>query len=471
MAQNIKQGNIFGRIGQNLGQGLAEQIPKEVERNRFVSGLQDLEKNGANLNPQQYFTKALQTYGLPDRPQVVQSLAELARQQGIRNSFGRLGKGQENQENASPQAREIIRQGNMPQGQNPGNIQRSVVQGGEKVPTDFQNRTEEATAGQGIVKENPTQNKFLPVPPWTPAERDADIGREAERHPELTFDQIQQRVADNERRYLAAPEAYREQQKYLQGLEDAADAEFDKQLSTALQKEGKAIYGDLTGETLLDVKKAMRNDIATNPNLKEKQAAEKWVKKGKDFVEKKNQVKATANRSIVDRILPNKKESTLKSLIEAQKSYNEMGRKREYYNTLQSANNPETGSYGFSLSPGGAALIAYPRSQPLKNTIKSFNKFDFADPRKSDGSSRKAASEFGKNRTNGDSVLSFARNMQYEYPSFNTHAFIDYLRDNRDELNLNPDQIKEIELPYEDFFPNWGDLALFPYIWKGSVYE
>ena len=471
MAQNIKQGNIFGRIGQNLGQGLAEQIPKEVERNRFVSGLQDLEKNGANLNPQQYFTRALQTYGLADRPQVVQSLAELARQQGIRNSFSRSNDGQTNQQNASPQARESIRQGNMPTAQNPGGIQRSVVQGDEKVPTNFPNRTEEAQGNQGIVKENPTQNKFLPPIPWTPAERDADIGREAERHPELTFDQIQQRVADNERRFLAAPEAYREQQKHLQGLEDAADAEFDKQLATALQKEGNAIYGDLTGDTLLDVKKAMRHDIATNPNLTGKEAAEKWVKKGKDFVEKKNQVKATAKRDLSDRILPHKKDSVLKSLMAAQPSYDEMGRKREYYNMLQSDNNAETGSYGFSLSPGGAALISYPRSEPIKKTIKSFNKFDFSDPRKTDGSSRKAASEFGKNRTNGDSVLAFARNMQYEYPSFNTHAFIDYLRDNRDELNLNPDQIKEIELPYEDFFPNWGDLAVFPYIWKGSVYE
>jgi hypothetical protein len=91
---NIKQGNIFGRIGSGIAQGLGEQIPKEIERNRFVSGLQNLEKQATeeNLNPMQYFNRALQTYGLADKPQVVQSLSNLAQTQARVNAFDKENK-------------------------------------------------------------------------------------------------------------------------------------------------------------------------------------------------------------------------------------------------------------------------------------------------------------------------------------------------------------------------------------------
>lgn len=78
--QKIKQANIFGRVGSGLAQGMGLQLPKEIEHYRMTKGLQDLE--GQDLDPQQYFTRALSASpGMVDRPQVVQSLADLARQQ------------------------------------------------------------------------------------------------------------------------------------------------------------------------------------------------------------------------------------------------------------------------------------------------------------------------------------------------------------------------------------------------------
>lgn len=79
MSYEVKPSSIFGRIGTELGKGLAESIPKEAERTRLSSGLKELE--GQNLNPQQYFSRALSIPGLIDRPQVVQSLGQLAKQQ------------------------------------------------------------------------------------------------------------------------------------------------------------------------------------------------------------------------------------------------------------------------------------------------------------------------------------------------------------------------------------------------------
>lgn len=81
MAQVIKQADIFGRIGTGIGKGLSEQVPKEIERYRMSAGLQQLEKDSPGLTPQQYYTRALQVPGLADKPQVVQSLGDLARQQ------------------------------------------------------------------------------------------------------------------------------------------------------------------------------------------------------------------------------------------------------------------------------------------------------------------------------------------------------------------------------------------------------
>ena len=42
MSFKVKQGDIFGRIGQNIGQGLAESIPREAQNQRLSSGLENI---------------------------------------------------------------------------------------------------------------------------------------------------------------------------------------------------------------------------------------------------------------------------------------------------------------------------------------------------------------------------------------------------------------------------------------------
>lgn len=43
MSYQVKQGNIFGRIGTGIGKGLSEQVPKEIESNRLSKAFQDLQ--------------------------------------------------------------------------------------------------------------------------------------------------------------------------------------------------------------------------------------------------------------------------------------------------------------------------------------------------------------------------------------------------------------------------------------------
>jgi hypothetical protein len=84
MAQKIKQGNIFGRIGTGVGKGLAEQLPKEIERGRLASGLKEL-GNQKGLTPFQQFSSLASLPGVT--PQMIQSGSDLLRQQAIIDSI------------------------------------------------------------------------------------------------------------------------------------------------------------------------------------------------------------------------------------------------------------------------------------------------------------------------------------------------------------------------------------------------
>lgn len=77
-AFTVKQGNIFGRIGGALGQGLAESIPKEVERKRLSNALQEI-GNNPDLNPYQKFSALASAPG--STPQIVESGGRLLQQQ------------------------------------------------------------------------------------------------------------------------------------------------------------------------------------------------------------------------------------------------------------------------------------------------------------------------------------------------------------------------------------------------------
>ncbi len=461
MVQVIEQkGDFFGRLGSGFGKGMAEQLPKEIERSRLTAGLKKLGEQ-KDLSPFERFTGLVSA--AHEYPQIVQSGSELLKQEANRNSFNR-GKENEPTGSAKPYKNAID--------VNFLNMKPSTKkQGGESIPSDYASRTEEANDQQGIRKENPTQEKYVPAIPWTPQQRDDDIGRESRLHPDLPFEEIVRRSADNERRFLESPQAYQAQDNYLKGQQDKAIEELDSRLATSLQKEGKDIYQDLSGTNKLNLQKAMLNDLATDPSLTPEKAAEKWEKIGKDFVVAKNEVKQKAHRDIYDSLSPAKKEEVLKSLKSAQKIYDQMGAKDEFYNMLRTKNNAATGDWGFGLSPGYAAMIAYPRSPGLKDIINKNPLSASVDFRTGTPKSRKIAEEFAKSRTAGDSILGFARAMKDKYSFFDESAFFDQLRENQDQYKFTADQEKELITGVSDIFRNWGDYALFPYFGRSVAHE
>jgi len=81
------QPSVFGRLGKGISQGLSESVPKEIDNYRLQKGLQSLadQADQGNLSPTQYLAKAAGTYGAT--PQIVQSFAELSKQQQIKDAY------------------------------------------------------------------------------------------------------------------------------------------------------------------------------------------------------------------------------------------------------------------------------------------------------------------------------------------------------------------------------------------------
>lgn len=82
---SVKPADIFGRLGSGIGQGLAETMPKEIERGRLASGLQQFEQDASNLSPMQQLARISTIPGIT--PQMIQSFGDLARQQAKGNAL------------------------------------------------------------------------------------------------------------------------------------------------------------------------------------------------------------------------------------------------------------------------------------------------------------------------------------------------------------------------------------------------
>lgn len=93
MAQKISQGSIFGRIGSGVGRGLAEQLPKEIERGRLSAGLKDLGQQ-KDSTPFERFAQLSTIPGIT--PQMIQSGSELLRQEARGQALSKFGQEQQN---------------------------------------------------------------------------------------------------------------------------------------------------------------------------------------------------------------------------------------------------------------------------------------------------------------------------------------------------------------------------------------
>ncbi len=453
MVQKIQQANIFGRLGTGIGQGLSQQIPKEIEHQRLRAGLESLanQSDQGNLSPAQFLAQAAGTYGAT--PQMIQSFGDLAKTQGMRNSFRNAGgRPESNQPSSSPMTPKgqadrglnDIKFGNM----SPDNINRSVVQG--EIPQgNF------SSGEPQIVEKNPLSPELQRNIPWTPEQRQSEISRVWDQNPYLTFPEVSQLVNDNERRYLESPEAYRQQQADLEETQNKVNDEIESQLRRKLQvPKDKEIWDKISGESHNRIERGVSRDLRKNPDSNVKDLVNKWTDRALENDKTKNVVNKMAARPLDEKLF--KKGETLQRLKSASKSFKEFGNSEEYYNILQS---------DFGTSPEGAASIAYDLSNQAKDYVSKIKQSNSSDYQKN---TIKHANNLPDYLTRNDSILSIAKNIKEKDPFFDIKGFLQEGKKIQDELGLSPFQKRELEeRGVEDFFPNWGDIFLFPKLGKG----
>lgn len=453
MATTIKNANIFGRIGSGVGQGLAEQIPKEIERGRLSAGLKQFEQDAEDLTPLQQYSRIRSIPGIG--PADIQALPELLKNQSARNYYAGKGKGQKQESSMGGIGRE-------------GQMQPPLSNEPNQQPSQFQQQTEyqpqgQTTPGQEpgqpqIVEKNPLRPEAQPGRPWTQEERDQDISRVFENNPQLTLPEAVNISADNERRALAQPEAIQAQDKRLKEIQGDLNTELDSQLKTKLQAIGKGeegLYKDLTGEMLNNLRRGAERDLRLNPNANIKDVANKWSNLALDLSKTNSLVDSLAKQDIVDQIT--KGGDTLESLQNYQKIYGKAGNNEEYYNKLKS---------DFNLSPDNASWIAYPRSKKVQEYINSAKPSKERIPQDWEKNTRKYASNIESLITSGDSLLSIARELKFKDPFFDQNLFFKLLKEDQDNLALTPRQQRELgeasSAQTQRITPTWGDFSIFP---------
>ncbi len=452
MAQMIKQGNIFGRIGSRIGQGLAQSVPDELRYQRRKSGLESLAQQSANLSPEELYYKTAGIYDVT--PQILQDTQKMAKLRAARNRYGQAG--QEQQYQPQPNGQEAVQAGQENQNIPPPAIpqafperaqSKALVAQEEKNPRKFEN----PKIAQNIS--NPLVAGVQHALPWTQQRYENEVNQELSRNPYLSEEEAINRVNAREARERSLPEERQKQEQQKENARDKLKTEMDNRFKTLLQKpEIQEAFGDLTGKSYLDLIDKGNEILSNDPTKNVHQVAKEMQDRVEEFVTSKSRLKEIANRDYWDSISPTKKDQAVKNLMQIQKSYAAVGQEKELYNTLKSSNISGK-SFGLGLSPGGAALISYPRSEGIRNIIGN-----------RDNSVMKKPEILGKkimeNLTKDDSLLSIMRDIKDRNPLIDEAAMWDYFRSNQN--GLYPRQIEDLERGESDLFPNWGDIFLFP---------
>lgn len=444
MSYEVKQGNIFGRIGSGIGQGLAEQLPKEIDRNRLASGLKQFEQESANLTPMQVVARAAAIPG--STPQLIQTLGELAKQQNIRNAFG---KGRRGTEDLPPKNQEQdirnVQFANLPQDQ--------IARTGSPQSSQAPNVSPQEMGQPQIVDRNPLRQEAIPKASWTKEQRNDEIGRIFAEFPNLTFPEAQAMAADNEARDLAQPLGEQAIDTYLQEKQKLATDKFTKQLETKLQKKGENVFADISGEMLNNLQRGMERELRTNPKASVDDVVNNWTNKALDLAKTNSQLDKLAKSSFFATPILLNKEEYRNKLKTYQKDFADAGNTEEFFNKLKA---------DFMMSPQGAAYLAYPRNKNLRSYLDKVKINKLHEPQKYSYNARKQAADIENLITSNDSLLAIAMDLRTKDPFFDQNSFFNQLREDMDNMSLTKRQTRELEVGTSSMLPSWGDLLILP---------
>ncbi len=417
----VKQGNIFGRIGKGIGQGLSEQVPKEIERARLSSGLKSLEKE-KDLDPTQFFTRAISLPGIT--PQIVQSLGELAKQRGQAAALGDFKKS-EQEASKFPE-----RQPSEP---------RTV---GENVPS--------------ITTRTPIEATTTPYIPKTLDEIYERAGERYNQNPAFYKNDPQNAIN-------AAIQEDAQEQSINAALQGQRKGEQDVQnkIETGLQNQRQALGVKVPDNVYSSIEDKAINAVKPKreggEGLTEHQAKKKYGNE-LDAISRDYESLNTVGRFSMLARSPTENKKLLKSI---RQKFIERGDQENLADSYIADN---------GLSPSKAYYLAYPVSEnkELNNSIvklpklrreTDLEKYELPEVasqvrKKTLDISKKLAPLLGKN----GSPLSVAEELKVR--GYDPDVWLDYIRDNRKKLDLTESQGRQLDKP-RNFLPTMTDLWLF----------
>lgn len=452
MAQVIEdptRGSIFGRIGKGLGQGLSEQIPKEVERYRLSSGLKNLAKNAGNLSPLEQAAEYLPL--LQNNPAALQILPSLLAQQNYRNEIEGYANANNSNQNFNGSA-----SSQNPNSQNSGQGLRNVDSFpqnlgenlGKKTLENLQNSRNKTTTE--LNPTNPTDISRLPKSRWSPQKRLAELATLSKQFRHATPERLEAMASDKEARELGQPEDARALDQYLEQTQEKLNTEFYNQLENKLEAtDKKGVYKDISGANIEAVKKIMAQELATDPNATIKGLGYDYSEKLLELSRAKNRFKTIQKTDFLDSLNPSKKKDKFDQLNSFSRIYKDTGNSSEFHDKLISQ---------LGMSPHGADFIAYPPNDQIKSYAKNIKPSNL-DNRVENGT--KYAKEVAKNLKEEDSISSILFHLRQKDPFFNQNSFMNYFRDNPSLLK-NKRQETETATGEMNVNPSWGDFSLIP---------
>ncbi len=299
MAQQIKQANIFGRLGSGVGKGLAEQVPKEIENYRLRSGLQNLAdlSDQGGLSPAQFLAKASGTYGVT--PQHVQSFAELAKQQARGQALiESSNKQRQPQESPFPQREPQV---NPQGGQSPSITKEkplAKIQEGYIPPT----REEKDLLAGDVYNQNPAR--------WN-------------NDPQKAIEWVEDKVHQEEK----INEAYERQHGKLSDIQDNVIKRLKDHVSNLGAQIPAEVYSKIEDKAI----QATKPRSEGGEGLTEQEAMKKYGKEADEISRQYNDVEA-----IGDWTLPLRKpKETLAAINSLRKQFKERGDVRNFAHTLE----------------------------------------------------------------------------------------------------------------------------------------
>jgi len=319
----VSQGSTAGRVGESLGKGLAESIPKEVNQYRLSQGLQNFAKNAQNLSP---LEAAAQAYSIPGiTAQMAQALPDLLRLQQERQlavNQGIPASTDQTDKNLKTNEKQTVNK------DEPRNERENLFNLSDKLPLNQ----------QGITTQYPIQAALSDIREPSQQELFSKRAEILKQNPWMSVPAATAQAEDYFSRENRQKTAQIEKGQRQENLQSKVDDEFEKEFNL-LTKKNKEAY---SGEAYQDMRDAAREEVASG-ELTPSQAARKYSKIALAVEENLNRIDQMAKTPYITQ-----KGSLVRGNIDRGAGlWKQAGRSKEYSNHLQTKFkvSPEMGNY------------------------------------------------------------------------------------------------------------------------------